>query len=910
VTEGKPGRPGKVRKHQGIDLSTILEGIGEAVVAAAADGSTLFLNASAERLTGWSMDEALGENVQEIVRIRCGETGAFAGNPLDRAMRENGAVVSDDGFLLVSRDGGEKRGAFSAKPLRDASGAVTGAVFVFQERTSPSPGLEASRESASNLRIVLESTADGILAVTNEGEVLWSNSRFGEIWHIPEELRLFRNNRDLIAFVLPQLVDPDGFLEKLGRFYGTDKIGIDEIEFKDGRVVERFSCPLLRNGRNTGRLWSFRDITARRRAEGALLESEGRYRELTDNLPIGIYRNTPGPSGRFIMANSALARLLGLDSVDELISHQVAGLYTDPRQREIISAELTEKGLVVDREVELRRKDGSSFWAAITAHAVRDAEGNVVHFDGSVVDITRRKKAELENEERHQRLLSIFDGIDEPIYVSDPLTHEVLYVNQVSRSNWGDPAGKRCFEYLQNRREPCPFCTNDRILGEWLGRSYVWEFQNEINHHWYKCIDKAIPWPDGRMVRYEMAVDISERKKAELEREVLEAELRQSQKIEAVGRLAGGVAHDFNNMLQVINTYARLALERLDPSDPLYTQISEISKAGVRSADLVQQLLAFARKQTIAPRLLDLNQAVPALLTMLRRMIGEDIELQWLPEDGLWSVLMDPAQIDQILINLVINSRDAIGTSGRVVVETANVQFDESSCTGRTGCKPGDYVRLTVRDNGCGMGVDLIDCLFEPFFTTKEVGRGTGLGLSTVYGIVRQNMGFIEVESAPGQGSVFRIFLPRHVSDTVRADSPKPPEVRTGSETILVVEDEDVVLGLIRTMLDILGYSVLTAGDPAEALALAGAYAGEIHLLLSDVVMPGIGCRELWRQLLLKRPGMKCLFMSGYTANAITHRGILDEGIRFIQKPFSMEELSTRVREALGAPDAPVPDQT
>lgn len=755
-------------------------------------------------------------------------------------------------------------------------------------------------ESASHLRVLLESTADGILAVTSEGKVLWSNTRFAEIWRIPEKLRQSEDDAGLLEFIRPQLADPDAFIMKVRDLYQTDEIGIDEVEFKDGRVLERYSCPLMREGRNTGRLWSFRDITTRRQAEEALRTSERRYRDLIDSLPIGLYRNTPGPSGHFIMANAALARLLGFDSIEEVISRDVSALYADPSQRDVISTELMEKGLVLDREVDLKRKDGTSFPAAITAHAVRDADGNVGYFDGSVVDISLRRKVERESEERHKRLLSIFDGIDEPIYVSDPESHEVLYINQTSRMTWGDPGDRRCFEYLQNRDRPCPFCTNEKIFGEWQGRSYVWEFRNEINHHWYRCIDKAIPWPDGRSVRYEMAVDITDRKQAEEEREKLESELRQSQKIEAIGRLAGGVAHDFNNMLQVINTYAQLAMTGLEPSDPLYSQIGEISKAGCRSAELVQQLLAFARKQTIAPRILDLNDTVSAMLKMLGRMIGENIELVWLPGGDLWSTRVDPTQIDQVLINLVINSRDAISTVGRVTIETENAVLDEASCSDRMGYVPGEYVLLTVSDNGCGMDRDVLDKLFEPFYTTKEMGKGTGLGLSTVYGIVKQNNGIINVCSEPGVGTTFRIYLPRH--------APKPEEFWRGSqaassmrgqETILLVEDEPAILKLTAIMLEYQGYTVLTASTPGEAIRRCTEHAREIQLLMTDVVMPEMTGLDLARNLASIRPDIRHLFISGYTADIIAPHGVLDDGVHFIQKPFSMEDLAAKVREVL-----------
>jgi len=394
--------------------------------------------------------------------------------------------------------------------------------------------------------------------------------------------------------------------------------------------------------------------------------------------------------------------------------------------------------------------------------------------------------------------------------------------------------------------------------------------------------------------------DITAIKQAEAEQKKLQAQLNQAQKMESVGRLAGGVAHDFNNMLGVILGYAELALGQVDPNQRIFANLQQIRKAAQRSVDLTLQLLAFARKQTVAPRVLDLNETVEGMLNMLRRLIGEDINLAWLPDKNTWPVNVDPSQIDQNLANLCVNARDAIVDVGRITIETGNIAFDADYCANHAGFVPGEYVMLAVSDDGYGMDKETLTHIFEPFFTTKVVGRGTGLGLATVYGAVKQNNGFINVYSEPNYGTTFRIYLPRHKGEAgqTQKESPAAPAAQD-HETILLAEDEPAILELATVMLEQLGYTVLAASLPGEAIRLAETYPDQIHLLMTDVVMPEMNGRDLAKNLLSLYPCLKCLFMSGYTANVIAHHGVLDEGVYFIQKPFSMNELATKVREAL-----------
>lgn len=380
----------------------------------------------------------------------------------------------------------------------------------------------------------------------------------------------------------------------------------------------------------------------------------------------------------------------------------------------------------------------------------------------------------------------------------------------------------------------------------------------------------------------------------------LQEQLLQSQKMDSIGRLAGGLAHEFNNMLGVILGSTELALESLNPSQPIHAALTDIHKAARRSADLMQQLLGFASKQIVVLRELDLKNTVDGMIEMLRRLIGENIELSWQVESGLWPVKMDPSQVAQILANLCTNARDAIKDVGKIVIEMRNTSFNKIYCENHPIFVVGDFVLLGVSDDGCGMGPEALGRIYEPFFTTKEVGRGTGLGLALVYGIVQQNGGFINVHSKIGEGTFFEIYLPRHLATASRLQADAAAESSVGGDaTILVVEDEPAILKLTLTMLKRLGYTVLAATTPGEALRLAEKHAGEIDLLLTDVIMPEMNGRDLVGKLSLAVPKLRHIYMSGYTADVIADRGVLDEGVQFIQKPFSQQKLAAKVLEAL-----------
>lgn len=707
-----------------------------------------------------------------------------------------------------------------------------------------------------------------------------------------------------------------------------------------------------------------------------------------------------------------------LHEVFHIINEYTRERVEDPTERilrEGITVGLANHTLLIAR-------NGEEFPIADSGAPVRGDDGGIV---GAVLvfrDQSDERHAQARLDESRQRMRTVLDSIDAAIYVSDMESYELLFANSYLRNIFGDGIlGKPCYQVLQGKDSPCGFCSNSRLLDK-EGRAagvYKWEFQNRVSGHWYDIRDRAIVWLDGRLVRLEIAHDITDRKEIEealrqserdlkgaqhmahigswrfdldtgmvkaseearriygiekealviedvqtiplpeyrkeldtrlrelleekkpydvtfricrvtdgeirnirsvaqydsaknsvigtihdiTERVHLEEQLRQAQKLESLGRLAGGVAHDFNNMLSVITGHAELAMQDVEQSEGTYDHFQNILSAANRSANITRQLLGFARRQTIAPQVLDLNEAVDGLLTMLRRIIGENIELLWHPAPDPCRVKIDPTQVDQILANLCVNAGDAVGDVGRITIETGAAYFDEAYCATRAEFQPGEYVQLTVSDDGCGMEETTKSKLFEPFFTTKEAGKGTGLGLATVYGIVRQNSGFINIYSELDRGTTVKIYLP------CCTDEPQSPSARDKSgeptpahgETVLMVEDEHVILEFSKIMLERLGYRVLTAATPGEALELVETHGASLDLLITDVIMPEMDGRSLAEKVVQQCSATRVLYISGYTANVISHHGVLEKEVHFLQKPFSMHDLAKMVRTALEA---------
>lgn len=402
----------------------------------------------------------------------------------------------------------------------------------------------------------------------------------------------------------------------------------------------------------------------------------------------------------------------------------------------------------------------------------------------------------------------------------------------------------------------------------------------------------------------ELQQALNARLQADIDRNKMQEALLQSRKMESIGRLAGGIAHDFNNMLSLILGHAELALRKLPSDHAASSHLRQIHDATQRSAELTRQLLGFARLQTIAPKLVDLNQLIEKMLSMLARLLGENIDLAWHPKTLSGGVMLDPSQVDQLLVNLCINARDAISGTGKVTIETDSVEFDKEYCTLHPDFQPGEYIMVAVSDNGIGMDKETLENIFEPYYTTKEIGKGTGLGLSTVHGIVKQNGGFINVYSEPGQGSCFKIYLRRRqLTDSSPVEfQPAPPSTLAGDETILLVEDEQKVLDLEQEILEGFGYRVFSASSPQAAMAIAQGSEVPIDLLITDVVMPQMNGQQLAERLRLHLPELRVLFLSGYTANVIAHHGVLHDGVMFLGKPFSKEQLGRKVRETLSNP--------
>ncbi|MDD5761928.1 MAG: PAS domain S-box protein [bacterium] len=633
------------------------------------------------------------------------------------------------------------------------------------------------RKTLALLNATLDSTADGILVVDGAGKIATFNRRFLDMWRIPEEIVASRDDDRAISFVLEQLEFPERFLDKVRELYGSPReASFDLLEFKDGRVFERYSLPMRSEGTILGRVWSFRDVTERKRAEGTVVQARTDWEDTFDNM---------------------------MD--------------------------------------------------AVTVH---DTDFNIIRANRAARDLLK---------------LPLIDG-------TSPV---------------------KCFKYYHGTDEPPESCPSCKCLSTSVPSSCeVFEPHLIMNMEL-----RAIPRfdRDRRVVGLIHVVrDITDRNRREEELRKSNDMLRQSQKMEAVGQLAGGVAHDFNNLLTVIGGYSDLLAQRLPPDSPYRREVEEIRKAGTRAASLTRQLLAFSRKQVIAPRVADLNEVVAGTEQMLHRLIGEDIDLVTVLRPGLWNVRVDTGQIEQVLLNLAVNARDAMPGIGKLLIETENGRIDGGMAARLGFGAPGEYVILSVRDTGSGMDAETLSHIFEPFFTTKETGKGTGLGLATVYGIVKQSDGYITADSRPGEGATFRIFLPRcdARSDSGIAETDHK-EIEGGRETVLLVEDDEMVRNYMRAALSSGGYTLLDAADGEEAIALIQASDHRIDLVITDVIMPKMGGKELNDWLAGNHPEVKVLFVSGYVDNELIREQRFGRGEAYLQKPFTPEALLRTVRKAL-----------
>jgi PAS domain S-box-containing protein len=541
---------------------------------------------------------------------------------------------------------------------------------------------------------------------------------------------------------------------------------------------------------------------------------------------------------------------------------------------------------------------GNAKWTSTSKVPLRNRQGETIGIIGIGRDITVGKLAEEALRQSEMSFRSVVEGAPYGIFRAS-VDGRFLRVNSALQEMLGYRTAKELLDVTLGAnifRNPADFQRLVQLMGgtdEFKDVEMEWKRKDD-SPITVLCSGRRVKGEDGNSTYNEVFVqDITERR-------VLERQLRAAAKMEAVGRLSGGIAHDFNNLLGVIIGYSQMLERKMERDNPLHEYVEEIEKAGQRATALTRQLLAFSRQQILTPKILSLNELVSDMVKMLPRLLGEDIAISTNLEPAIGSVKADQGQIEQVVMNLAVNARDAMPSGGRLTIGTADVVLDEMYARHHPGAKPGKYVMLSVADSGVGMNSETLLHIFEPFFTTKEVGKGTGLGLATVYGIMKQSGGYIWVDSELGKGSCFQIFLPRvEEAVTHAAEGTSPSPILQGSETILVVEDSEPLKNLARIFLEQRGFQVLTASSGEEALKVAAEFSGMIHLLLTDVVMPGMNGRVLAEQLLPRRPEMKVLYMSGYTDSFIAGHGVLEEGTHLLHKPFTETVLISKVREVL-----------
>ena len=671
----------------------------------------------------------------------------------------------------------------------------------------------------------------------------------------------------------------------LDRYYSIiDRL----IRWPDGRLV-RFEIAL--------------DITDRKRVEQALKESEGKYRTLVEN---SIQAVLVVQDFRIVYANKRCEEILGY-TVEELLSLSPNKVMNSihPDDRALVWGRFRDRleGKEVPAAYRYRgiRKDGSVRWVEMYASLIEFGGRPAVQ--AALMDVTEGVLAQESLEASEEKYRAVVENaLDGILVLQDGV---IRFANRRVEKGTGfsieELLGRRFDDFIHPEdREMVRDYYTRRLLGErdLPGRYLVRAQYKGAEVRWIRIRAVPITWEDRPAVLVFLR-DVTRAKKTEDEMNALQEQFRQAQKMEAIGRLAGGVAHDFNNLLTVIKGTAQLSLYGLRQADPLRKNIEEIMAAADRAAALTTQLLAFSRRQVMEVKAIDINQLVQDLDKMLRRIIGEDIELVTFLQEGIGVIKADPGQMEQAIVNIAVNARDAMPEGGKLTIETANVDLDEEYARLHAGVRPGPYVMLSISDTGAGMSADVKERVFEPFFTTKEAGKGTGLGLSTAYGIVKQSNGYIWVYSEPGKGTTFKVYLPRVHEPVDERKEPSFGEAPRGNETILVVEDEDALRELAVRILKKQGYKVLEARDGGEALMLCEKYREPIDLILSDVIMPRMSGREVVERLLGIHPEAKTLYMSGYTDNVIIHHGVLDKGTKFIPKPFTIDGLARKVREVL-----------
>jgi PAS domain S-box-containing protein len=801
----------------------------------------------------------------------------------------------------------QSRPTFIIDTTKKLLGAFAGLIGQIVEKAEAE---EKRIESERNLQLTLDATADGIWSWNfKTNELYFSPKYYKMLGYEPNEFPADFDN--WLNLIHPD--DKENALNVAKKFLKT-KPDLYKNEFR----VKTKNCDYLwvktiakvverdENGDAVYMIGNHEDITERKLALDKIIEERERFDLAIQAVNEGLWDWNLKTNE--IYYSPVWKKILGYEDHEIKNEFSEWERLTDPKDVkiswEILNEVLAGKRKSFENEFKMLHKDGHKVDILARANVFFDENGKGERCIGTHVDITERKRMEETLRSNEAKFRLAFKTSPDSINLNRLKDGVYIDINNGFTKIMGyspeEIVGRSSLELNIWKNELDRKRLVDGLNEKGHVENLEAEFLSKNGDIKYGLMSAAVMEVGGEKVILSITRDITERKQIEAEHEKLQIQLNQAQKMESIGRLAGGVAHDFNNMLGIILGHADMILEEMAPDQPFHANLTEIKKAGERSAELTRQLLAFARKQTVAPKVLDLNKTMESMLKMLHRLIGEDIDMAWIPGEKVWPIKIDPAQIDQILVNLCINARDAIAGVGKVTIETGNIVFSKEYCNERVGFVPGEYTLLAVSDNGCGMNSETLKNIFEPFFTTKESNKGTGLGLATVYGVVRQNNGFINVYSEPNQGTTFRIYLPRHrVKGALLPDREEIRPAARGHETILLVEDEPAILKMTTMMLEQIGYKVLAAGTPGEAIAFAREHAGDIHLLITDVVMPEMNGRDLAKNLLSLYPSLKLLFMSGYTANVIAHNGVLDEGVQFIQKPFFKADLSIKVRAAL-----------